>query len=181
MLGTAYGAMFSLAPMVVLEWFGLARFSRNWGCVALSPVLGGNIFSLAFGRNLDRNAGAVLEPEVTSPGDSAVKAIGTAAVSSALGSIISKHVLKRGGLPDTSDHLCFSGLVCYSASLRMTMLACVAATMLSVWATLRDQKVYAPRERLAMAIAASAGVSGAATPAALERQENTDEGESSMR
>jgi hypothetical protein len=122
-LGTAYGAMFSLVPMVIIEWFGLARFSRNWGTVAMSPVLGGNIFSLAFGMNLDRHAS-----RPTTGAGSTVHRL-------------------RGGLPDTSDHLCFDGLKCYQSSLDLTILACVAASLLSILAFWRDRRVYAIRER----------------------------------
>jgi hypothetical protein len=118
--------MFSLSPMIIIEWFGLPRFSRNWGTVAISPVLGGNIFSLAFGMNLDRHAS---RPTI---GD---------------GSNVHRGLFARGGLPDTSDHLCFDGLECYQSSLKLTTLACIAATVLSIVAFRRDRYVYALRER----------------------------------
>ncbi|THH01153.1 hypothetical protein EW145_g6962 [Phellinidium pouzarii] len=53
LLGLAYGGVFGLYPTIAIEWFGLAHFSENWGFVSLSPMIGGNLFSLAFGRNLD--------------------------------------------------------------------------------------------------------------------------------
>ncbi|OSX60721.1 hypothetical protein POSPLADRAFT_1148283 [Postia placenta MAD-698-R-SB12] len=56
LLGAAYGAMFGLFPTIVIEWFGLPHFSENWGFVSLSPMIGSNIFSIAFGRNLDAHA-----------------------------------------------------------------------------------------------------------------------------
>jgi hypothetical protein len=31
----------------------VAHFSENWGIISIFPVLGGNLFSIAFGRNLD--------------------------------------------------------------------------------------------------------------------------------
>jgi len=31
----------------------IAHFSENWGVISVFPVLGGNLFSIAFGRNLD--------------------------------------------------------------------------------------------------------------------------------
>ena len=31
----------------------IAHFSENWGIISVFPVLGGNLFSIAFGRNLD--------------------------------------------------------------------------------------------------------------------------------
>lgn len=30
-----------------------AHFSENWGYISMSPMFAGNLFSLAFGRNLD--------------------------------------------------------------------------------------------------------------------------------
>jgi len=53
LLGLSYGSVFSLFPTVCLEWFGMPHFSENWGFLALSPIGAGNLFSLAFGRNLD--------------------------------------------------------------------------------------------------------------------------------
>lgn len=53
LLGLAYGCWFGLLPTISIEWFGLAHFSENWGVISVFPVLGGNLFSIAFGRNLD--------------------------------------------------------------------------------------------------------------------------------
>lgn len=33
-----------------------AHFSENWGYVSLAPIVGGNLFSLAFGRDVDRHS-----------------------------------------------------------------------------------------------------------------------------
>ncbi|KAN0140077.1 MFS general substrate transporter [Lactarius tabidus] len=52
-IGLAYGCWFGLLPTISIEWFGLAHFSENWGIISVFPVIGGNLFSLAFGRNLD--------------------------------------------------------------------------------------------------------------------------------
>lgn len=71
-LGLGYGSMFSLFPAMCIEWFGLraslnpgraqllvpltfisAHFSENWGYLSTSPLFGGNLFSIAFGRNFD--------------------------------------------------------------------------------------------------------------------------------
>jgi hypothetical protein len=73
LVGLAYGSWFGLLPTISIELFGLgawksfptlpilkrvnkscvAHFSENWGIISVFPVLGGNIFSIAFGRNLD--------------------------------------------------------------------------------------------------------------------------------
>ncbi|KAF8994344.1 hypothetical protein BDQ17DRAFT_1431105 [Cyathus striatus] len=61
-LGFAYGSVFSLAPVVCMEWFGVEHLSENWGYLAISPMFSGNIFSLVFGRNLDAHAGVITHP-----------------------------------------------------------------------------------------------------------------------
>ncbi|KAF9067639.1 major facilitator superfamily domain-containing protein [Rhodocollybia butyracea] len=53
LLGLGYGGMFSLFATLCIEWYGLPHFSENWGYLSLSPLIGANIFSLAFGRNID--------------------------------------------------------------------------------------------------------------------------------
>ncbi|KAH9180068.1 MFS general substrate transporter [Lactarius sanguifluus] len=52
-VGLAYGCWFGLLPTISIEWFGLTHFSENWGIISVFPAIGGNLFSLAFGRNLD--------------------------------------------------------------------------------------------------------------------------------
>lgn len=63
-LGLAYGALFNVLPMLVLEWFGMcesliaeasgvltaAHFGQNWGFTSMAPVIGGNIFLTLFGQ-----------------------------------------------------------------------------------------------------------------------------------
>jgi len=56
LLGFAYGSLFGSCPAIIIEWFGLAHFSENMGYVSFSPMLGGNLFSLMFGRYLDAHA-----------------------------------------------------------------------------------------------------------------------------
>lgn len=65
LLGLAYGCWFGLLPTISIEWFGLAHFSENWGIISVFPVLGGNLFSIAFGRNLDAH-----EPPPATPSPS---------------------------------------------------------------------------------------------------------------
>ena len=89
----------------------LAHFSENWGIVAFSPLIGGNIFSIAFGRNLDGHSSSADSgiPPTTSP--------------------------------DTTIHaLCMEGVECYIWSLRLTAWACVLAFGLAVWAGYKDWK-----------------------------------------
>lgn len=72
LLGFGYGMLFSLSTSIVSEWFGLgkcclllshcflidhsAHFSETVGFLTISPLIGGNIFSLAFGKNLDAHS-----------------------------------------------------------------------------------------------------------------------------
>ena len=72
LLGLAYGCLYGLVPTISIEWFGLgtleiiplsllysvfklsvAHFSENSGVISVFPALSGNLFSIAFGRNLD--------------------------------------------------------------------------------------------------------------------------------
>ncbi|KAI0301892.1 major facilitator superfamily domain-containing protein [Multifurca ochricompacta] len=62
LIGLAYGCWFGLLPTVSIEWFGLAHFSENWGIISVFPVVGGNLFSLAFGHNLDAHELPALQP-----------------------------------------------------------------------------------------------------------------------
>lgn len=59
-LGFGYGTMFSLLPIVVLEWFGLAHFAQNWGYVSMAPAVGGNLANFMFGRIYDSHVVGVV-------------------------------------------------------------------------------------------------------------------------
>jgi len=107
MLGFSYGGMFGLFPSITIEWFGLSHFSENWGLLSLSPVIGGNLFSLAFGRNLDAHTSSA--PASSSP---------------------------------SATSQCVQGVECYIASLYLTIGACLLASVLAVWAGLRDKRKH---------------------------------------
>ncbi|KAG2365271.1 MFS general substrate transporter [Suillus spraguei] len=115
LLGLAQGSLFGIAPTIVIDWFGLSHLSENWGFVSLSPLVGGNIFSLMFGRNLDSHA---------SNDDTETYS--------------SLSLARRSGLP--SDHQCSEGRDCYVSSLYVTATACLIALGLSVWAGIRNQR-----------------------------------------
>ncbi|KAH8115676.1 MFS general substrate transporter [Phellopilus nigrolimitatus] len=118
LLGLAYGGMFGLYPTIVIEWFGLAHFSENWGLVSLSPLIGGNLFSLAFGRNLD----AHVPPSDPAEGETSA----------------TLRLLSRAGLPPGEQ--CFAGRECYVSSLYLTICACALALALSVYAAWKDRR-----------------------------------------
>jgi hypothetical protein len=82
-------------------------------------VIGGNLFSLAFGKNIDKHAshseGADLPPTTS---------------------------------PDTTIHAqCMEGTECYIWSLKLTTWACVLAFGLAVWAAYKDWKKSMEEEK----------------------------------
>ncbi|KIK22453.1 hypothetical protein PISMIDRAFT_102363 [Pisolithus microcarpus 441] len=52
-LGFAYGSLFGCLPAIAIDWFGLAHLSENLGYLSLAPLIGGNVFSIIFGKNID--------------------------------------------------------------------------------------------------------------------------------
>lgn len=120
LLGLSYGSMFGTMLIIVIDAFGLAHFSENWGVISLSPLIGGNLFSLAFGRNLDAHA----EPEIQTR--------------SMARSVIST-IFRRAG-SSASLHQCFQGRECYVSSLYMAAFACTFALVLSIVETRIDMK-----------------------------------------
>ncbi|GHJ84877.1 hypothetical protein NliqN6_1279 [Naganishia liquefaciens] len=122
LLGLAYGNLFALLPIVVLEWFGLANFSMNWGIVSLAPGLGGNIANLIFGRVYDSNVKQAVETTLLTR---------------------TFRLLTRGGIPaDPTDHThdCTLGTDCYAAAFRITTVWCVLALVVGAWLVLRQER-----------------------------------------
>ncbi|GLB43770.1 putative nodulin-like [Lyophyllum shimeji] len=79
MVGLSHGSVSSLFPNVCLEWFGMAHFSENFGYIAVSPIISGNLFALVFGRNLDahnppEDAGSPLRTSISSSSELGLKA-----------------------------------------------------------------------------------------------------------
>ncbi|KAJ7470410.1 major facilitator superfamily domain-containing protein [Mycena latifolia] len=111
LVGLSYGTIFGLFPTVCIEFFGLSHFSENWGFLSLSPLVGGNLFSIAFGRNLDSHE----------PGES------TAAAAAAVAARV-------------AAHQCLEGRSCYVATLGLTGTACFAAILLSALAAWRERR-----------------------------------------
>ena len=127
LLGLAYGSTFSLFPTVCLEWFGMrkcglvssfqilntilsAHFSENWGYLALSPILAGNLFSLIFGRNLDAHS---------PPSHDA---------------LLNPHPIHVYTAPE-----CLLGRNCYLDTIYLTIIATFLGILLSIWAGYRDR------------------------------------------
>ena len=96
--------------------------------MSLAPVIGGNIFSLAFGRNLDAHAPA--EPDAAA----STSAITTAASASAK---VARWFAGRAPSSDSS-HQCLQGRECYLESLFLTTAACTLAFGLGIYASWKD-------------------------------------------
>ena len=103
-------------------------------------MVGGNIFSIAFGRNLDAHSdddGPAANATLNALANVLAPVNATAiAPSSALAATASAVLEARGGVP--AAHHCIIGRACYVDSLRMTIVACCVALALGVYAGWRD-------------------------------------------
>ncbi|RPD70380.1 MFS general substrate transporter [Lentinus tigrinus ALCF2SS1-7] len=164
LLGLAYGGLFGLLPTIVIDWFGLTHFSENYGFVSLSPLFGGNIFSIMFGRNLDsHDTGDDLPASNNTLISIALSAVASLASptptsTSMLGDVLtsassSLPISARGGIP--SSHHCIIGRECYVDSIKVTIVATIVALGLGVYASWRDlkkQRKWASRAQGAPAV-----------------------------
>lgn len=87
-------------------------------------MIGGNVFSIAFGRNLDAHAPA--GPEAT------ISSINSTLVEAALNA--------RAGPESDNAHQCLLGRECYASSLVMTIVACSLALCLGLYAGWKDYR-----------------------------------------
>ncbi len=62
-----YVGKFPLLLLLSVFKLSVAHFSENWGVISVFPVLGGNLFSIAFGRNLDAHEPPLEATAVPSP------------------------------------------------------------------------------------------------------------------
>ena len=133
LVGLAHGSLYSLYPTVCLEWFGMraylllcplllylissylfpksAHFSENWGYLGMSLLAGGNLFSLAFGRNLDTHSEHSQIPP--SPNNPEL---------------------------DSEPVQCLQGLDCYVHGIYLTIGATFLSIFLCVWAGCREKQ-----------------------------------------
>lgn len=117
LLGFSYGSLFNVIPMLVLEWFGMAHFSQNFGTINLAPILGGNLFNLLFGWIYDRHTiGRIGLPESETLSDGLVDLI-----------------KRAGGVVDNDDqHACLLGEECYGTAFKLTTTGCFVALLISL-------------------------------------------------
>ncbi|OWZ30885.1 hypothetical protein C347_04031 [Cryptococcus neoformans AD2-60a] len=140
LLGLAYGALFNVMPMLVLEWFGMRHFSQNWGWTAVAPIIGSNTFNVLFGSVYDAHTvGRIgsFDPE-------------EADVSGVMGMM---DFIKRGGVtpPDDGSHDCLVGEECYGLAFKLSFLGCILALGLSVLAGVRREKMSNERRSAILA------------------------------
>ncbi|WWD21864.1 hypothetical protein CI109_106352 [Kwoniella shandongensis] len=130
LLGLAYGSLFNVMPMLVLEWFGMKHFSQNWGWIAVSPVIGSNVFNLLFGRVYDAHT------------------VGNLGTSDDLVAAV-RGLMKRGGmvLPDDGSHDCLVGEACYGTAFKISTAGTLLALGLSVWAGFRRERISRERRK----------------------------------
>ncbi|KAK8846547.1 hypothetical protein IAR55_005633 [Kwoniella newhampshirensis] len=130
LLGLAYGSLFNVMPMLVLEWFGMKHFSQNWGWIAVSPVIGSNTFNLIFGKVYDAHT---------------VGNIGTS--DDMLATV--RGLMKRGGmvLPDDGQHDCLVGEQCYGTAFKISTAGTLLALGLSVLAGIRRERLSRERRK----------------------------------
>ncbi|KAL0948954.1 hypothetical protein HGRIS_009059 [Hohenbuehelia grisea] len=114
-LGLGYGSVFSMFPSMCIEWFGLPHFSENWGFLSMAPLVAGNLFSVAFGRNLDAHTPTEAPPKAS----------------------LSRASPNTGTEPIRQ---CMDGRACYVSTLHLTTAACALCVGLSVWAGWRDRR-----------------------------------------
>ncbi|OAL50370.1 MFS monocarboxylic acid transporter [Pyrenochaeta sp. DS3sAY3a] len=67
LIGAGYGALFSLAPIVVSVVWGVENFGTNWGILAMTPAAGatlwGAIYAVVYQKAADNAAGIERDPE----------------------------------------------------------------------------------------------------------------------
>lgn len=69
LIGSGYGALFSLTPLVITIIWGVENFGTNWGIVAMVPALGATLWGIVYSRfyqwaadhtSFEREAGDVM-------------------------------------------------------------------------------------------------------------------------
>jgi MFS family permease len=57
LIGSGYGAAFSLTPIIISVVWGVENFGTNWGFVAIAPALGATVYSVIYSWFYQRAAG----------------------------------------------------------------------------------------------------------------------------
>lgn len=119
--GAAYGAMFGLTPVLILEWFSIERFSTNNGLLMVAPALGGPITNYVFGAIYDSHV-------LHSP-------------TALLTSTSVDKLAKRAASVMAADKLCTLGRDCYAGAFHLTAFMSLCAVGLAVVVGIRRGKL----------------------------------------
>jgi MFS family permease len=66
LIGSGYGAVFSLTPIIITVIWGVENFGTNWGIVAMVPALGATVWGVIYSALYQWAAG---QPDLESGGD----------------------------------------------------------------------------------------------------------------
>ena len=128
----------SLFPNFEFFWSLLiAHFSENWGYLGISLLVGGNIFSLVFGQNLDAHHHHHLSTTTT-----------TSTIISHLDNLNRLHHPSPSSPPPplsssstvNNPVQCMKGLDCYASAIYLTLSATLFSVLLCVWAGYREKQ-----------------------------------------
>lgn len=119
LLGLAYGAMFGLTPVLILEWYSIERFSSNNGTLMLAPAFFGPLTNYVFGRVYDSHVVDNSSPSST---------LSTSAV------VLAKRAAR-------TDHLCTLGRDCYAGAFHLTSVMSLAACFIAFYVSTRRGKL----------------------------------------
>jgi hypothetical protein len=50
LIGSGYGALFSLTPLIITVIWGVENFGTNWGIVAMVPALGATVWGVVYSK-----------------------------------------------------------------------------------------------------------------------------------
>ena len=57
LIGSGYGALFSLTPLIITVIWGVENFGTNWGIVAMFPALGATVWGVVYSTIYEWSAG----------------------------------------------------------------------------------------------------------------------------
>ena len=99
--------------------------------MGVAPLLGGNLFSILFGKNLDAHVPTSTNSTLTSSSGVPLPMV---------------DLRTRAPIPHSARQ-CLEGRVCYAGTLSVTTFACMVAFVLSLIAAWRDRRKAQPENK----------------------------------
>ncbi|KAH0564796.1 hypothetical protein GP486_001809 [Trichoglossum hirsutum] len=127
LIGSGYGAAFSLTPIIISVVWGVENFGTNWGIVAIAPALGATVYSVIYSWFYQKAAG---QQEPWSPPARLLGAAGSAFGGLNFGTMVAAADSARGAVKDT---LCY-GRACYAPTFWIMSASVWIACGLWIWA-----------------------------------------------